>query len=251
MNKKNPYKIERLRQSLAAKKNLKNLKVLYSESVAQIPNLNTSLFWDERIDQNVDHIPLDGMTNDRINIAYEFMPKNVKYILDIGAGYGYIENLISKNKNIKIYGNDISRNAINNLKRRFKGNFKLESIYKMKYENNMFDAIFMLEVLEHIPPSKTFKILRDVRNFLKKNGSLIISVPTNEGLEKMKHNLNGHVRMYTKDLIVAELIIAGFEIVNVKTVSAFRNLYSLKKIISKLLKSKWEPNDIIVVAKKV
>ena len=179
------------------------------------------------------------------------MPKNVNTILDIGAGYGYIENLISKNKNIKIYGNDISKNAIKNLKRRFNGNFKLESVYRMKYKPKMFDVIFMLEMLEHIPPSKTFIVLEDVKRFLTKNGSLIISVPTTEGLEKMKDNSNGHVRMYTKDLITAELKIGDFEVVSIKTLSAFRNLYTLKKLIAKVLKSKWEPNDIILVAKKL
>jgi 2-polyprenyl-3-methyl-5-hydroxy-6-metoxy-1,4-benzoquinol methylase len=251
MNKKNPYIIEKLRQSLASKNNLDGLKVLYDKPTAQIPNLNTASFWNKRIEQDLDHVPPDGMTNDRIDIAYKFMPKNVNRILDIGAGYGYIEHLISKNKNIKIYGNDISENAIKNLNRRFSGNFRLESVYKMKYKPNMFDAIFMLEVLEHIPPGRTFKVLEDVKRFLTKNGSVIISVPTNEGLEKMQHNLNGHVRMYTKDLITAELRIAGFKVISVKTLSAFRNLYIFKKLISKVLRSKWEPNDIIIVAKSV
>lgn len=251
MNKKYPYKIEKLRQSLASKNKLNKLKTLYNKSNAEIPNINTSSFWDQRIERNFDHVPEKGMTNERINIAYKFMPKIINNVLDIGAGYGYIENLICKNESINVYANDISENAITNLKRRFKGNFKLESVYAMKYRSHMFDVIFMLEVLEHIPPSKTFKILKQVKKFLAENGRLIISVPTNEGLEKMKYNPNGHVRMYTKDLITAELKLGGFEIVNIETLSAFKNLYTLKKLVSKVLKNRWEPNDIIVVAKSV
>ena len=248
MKKKNPYKLEEKRQVLASKGKFDELKLLYDKSLPEIYNLNNSYFWDARIEKQVDYTPGDGMTKERINIAYKFMPKAARKILDIGAGYGYIEDLISKNKTIEIYGNDISKNAINNLQKRYKGNFKLESVYKVNYKPHMFDAIFMLEVLEHIPPNKTFKVLNDVKNLLKKNGYLILSVPTNEGLEKMSDNPNGHVRMYTKDLIKAELEIAGFKVLGIKILYAFKNLYFVKNFISKIFKNKWKPNDIVVKA---
>ncbi|MEK7160148.1 MAG: class I SAM-dependent methyltransferase [Patescibacteria group bacterium] len=248
MNKKDPFKLEKLRQNLASKHKLSELKLLYDKSLPEISDLNTSNFWNERIQKQIDYAPEDGMTRDRINIAYQYIPKTAKRILDIGAGYGYIERLISKNKTIEIYGNDISENAINNLTKKFKGNFKLESIYKMKYEPNSFDTVFMLEVLEHIPPSKTFKVLKDVKKILKKNGCLILSVPTSEGLERMSDNPNGHVRMYTKDLIKAELEIAGFKILEIKTLYAFKNFYFIKNLISKIFKNRWEPNDIVIKA---
>ncbi len=70
----------------------------------------------------------------------------------------------------------------------------------------------------------------------------------NEGLEEMKDNPNGHVRMYTQDLIKAELEIAGFNILAFKTLYAFNTHYMFKKIISKILRNKWIPNNIIVLA---
>lgn len=251
MNRMNPFKIEKLRQSLASKYKLNELKFLYNNSLPEITNLNSAHFWNERIEKHVDYKPGDGMTRERINIAYKFMPNTARKVLDIGAGYGYIERLISKYKLVKIYGNDISENAIRNLKERFKGSFKQESVYKMKYERNFFDIIFILEVLEHVPPSKTFKVLEDVKKILKKNGYLILSVPTNEGLEKMSDNPNGHVRMYTKDLIRAELAIAGFKLLDVKVLYAFKNYYFIKKIMAKIFKNRWKPNDIIVKAKPI
>ena len=251
MNRINPFKIEKLRQNLASKHKLNELKFLYNNSLPEITNLNTAHFWDEKIEKQVDYSSKDGMTKERINIAYKFMPNTARKILDIGAGYGYIERLISKNKNIQIYGNDISKNAIKNLRKRYKGNFKLESVYKMKYKYHMFDAVFMLEVLEHVPPSKTFKVLEEVKKILRKNCYLILSVPTNEGLEKMKDNPNGHVRMYTNDLIKAELMISGFKVLDIKTLYAFKNFYLIKKVISKIFKNRWKPNDIIVKAKSI
>ena len=248
---KDPFKFEKGRQILASRKRLGELGKLYGRGVAEIKNLNTSDFWDERIDESIDHLPPDGMTKERVEIAYSFIPKNSKRVLDIGAGYGYVEKLLSKNKNVEIYGNDISENAIKNLKRRFKGNFKIESVYSMKYKPGFFDAALMLEVLEHIPPSKTFKVLADIKKLLKKGGYLIVSVPTNEGLEDMKDNPNGHVRMYTVDLIKAELKIAGFKAENVKTLYAFNTMYLFKKFLAKVFRNKWFPNDIIVLAKSV
>lgn len=249
--KTNPFEIEKQRQVLASNRNVSKLKLLYNKFLPEISNLNTPDFWDERIDKNIKYKPEDGMTKDRIFIAHKFMPKTTKNILDIGAGYGYIENLISKNKKIKIYGNDISKNAINNLSKKFEGKFKLESIYNMKYKSNSFDVVFMLEVLEHVPPSKTLKVLKDIKNLLKANGYLILSVPTNEGLEKMKNNPNGHLRMYTKDLISAELELAGFRVLEVKTLYAFKNFYLIKKLISRVFKNRWKPNDIIVKAQSI
>jgi len=52
-------------------------------------------------------------------------------------------------------------------------------------------------------------------------------------------------------MIKAELKIAGFQVLSMKTLSAFRNLYFIKKMISKILKNRWKPNDIVVLAKSL
>jgi 2-polyprenyl-3-methyl-5-hydroxy-6-metoxy-1,4-benzoquinol methylase len=251
VNKDDPFEIEKKRQKFALENRFDELEKLYQSSHASIENLNTGEFWDERIDENIDHTPPDGMTRDRIEVTYKFLPKGVRKILDIGAGYGYVEKLLSKNKDIEIFGNDISPNAIKNLKKRFKGSFKLESLYEMNYKSEAFDAIFMLEVLEHVPPSKTFGLLADIKRMLRKQGYLILSVPMNEGLETMKDNPNGHMRMYTEDLIKAELEIIGFSVLASKTLYAFNRYYKVKKIISKMLRNRWKPNNIVVLAQAI
>src|SRR4030067_2380689 len=115
-------------------------------------NFNTERFWNNKIKHERSLLETDPMTIDRIRTAYKFLPlKKEMKILDIGAGYGFIEELLSRNENIEIYGNDISGAAIDDLRERFKGNFKKESIYNMNYKNEYFDVIFALEILEHIP----------------------------------------------------------------------------------------------------
>jgi len=246
---KKPFLVERARQILASINDLKFLKKTYNSKYAEVKDLNTPKFWNELLSDTTNLEAQDGMTRDRIKTAFKFLPRSAKKVLDIGAGNGFVEELLVSNKNIRIFGNDISASAVKNLKNKFKGQFHKESIYKMRYPKKSFDAIFMLEVLEHIAPSKVFNVLKKVKEMLKKKGSFIISIPTNEGLEKKKDNLSGHLRTYTENLIRAELKIAGFKVVKLKTFYAFKNFYTIKKVSSKILKNKWQPNNMVILAK--
>lgn len=245
---KKPFLVERARQILASINDLSSLKNTYNSKYAEIKNLNTSSFWNNKLSKASRLEKQDGMTKDRVKTAFRFLPRNAKKVLDIGAGNGFVEELLSR-KNIKIFGNDISSVSVKNLKSKFKGQFRRESIYGMKYSRESFDAIFALEVLEHVPPSKIFNLLKKIKEILREKGSFIISVPTNEGLEKMKNNPSGHTRTYTENLIRAELKIAGFKIYKLKTLYAFKSFYAFKKISSKFLRNRWKPNDIVVLAK--
>lgn len=244
-----PFLVEKARQILAGMSDLNLLKKTYSSGYAEIKNLNTGSFWNNKLSQGGSLKNQDGMTKDRVKTAYQFLPRNAQIVLDIGAGNGFIEELLTQT-NIKIYGNDISSVSVNNLKSKFKGKFRKESLYEMRYPKNSFDVIFALEVLEHVPPSRIFSLLKKIKYFLKRNGAFIISIPTNEGLEKMKNNPNGHIRTYTENLIRAELGVAGFKVIKLKTLYAFKNFYAFKKITSIFLRNKWKPNDIIILAEK-
>lgn len=247
---KDPWKVEECRQKLADKGNYNSLRKFYTSAYPEIRDLNTKSFWNKKYEKMEGLKCQDGMTKDRVKIAVGFLPDSAKTILDVGAGYGFIEEIIGSSNNREIYGNDISTGAIGYLKKNFSGHFRLESIYKMDYPEKFFDAVFVLEILEHIPPSKILPVLTSLRMLLKNKGSLIVSVPTNEGLEKMRINLSGHVRMYTLSLIKAELEIVGFNVKKYKAIFAFKNLYVIKKILSKILSSRWKPNNIIVLAEK-
>lgn len=247
---KSPYEVERKRQKLAEKGNLSELKKTYSSKFPEIKDLNNPSFWDEKylIKENLSQ--QDGITKDRIKTAAGYIPKGKKKVLDIGAGMGWIEELLSKDKAKEIHANDFSKVSINHLKKKYKGSFRLQSVYSLKYPEDFFDVILILEVLEHIPPSKTFNILKSISNILKKDGIFILSVPMNEGLKNMKENPNGHVRLYTEALVKAELKIAGFRTIEHKTLFAFHNFYYIKTIIAKLTKRKY-PNNIILKTVKV
>lgn len=246
---KNPFRVEDLRMLLSKQKEYTLLKKTYTKKFSEIKNLNTALFWNQKL-YNVQLLQnQDGMTKARIQKAIEYLPTQAQKILDIGVGYGFIEEKLSL-KRIKLYGIDIAPTAINNVKKRFKGYFSIGSIYKLKFKPYSFDCIFLLEVLEHIPPYRTLSILKKIYTLLKKNGVLVLSVPLNEGLEKMKINPNGHVRTYTQQILEAELQLCGFRIIRKDTFVAFKTHYTLKNFLRNILTYRWKPNNIIVQANK-
>lgn len=247
---KSAIEIEKRRQKLARDGQLKKLRETYFGIFPEIKDLNTPKFWDEIYKENSSLVNQDGMTRDRIVTAVRFIPKGRINLLDIGAGRGFVEELINRNKKINIYGNDFSKTSIKTLKNKFNGNFSVQSIYNLKYPKDFFDVILVLEVLEHIPPSKLIKILEKICNLLKKGGVLIVSVPMNEGLEHMDTNPNGHVRLYTEELIKSELKIAGFKPVKTKTFFAFHNQYLLRSMFAKITRRK-NPNNIIIKSIKL
>lgn len=249
---KNAYNIEVCRQILAENKDLVTLRTLYDVSLPGIKDLNSSFFWNNKLDKIIHFNDQDGMTKDRVYTAISYIKKDTKRVLDVGAGYGFFEEaLLKKGLEYELYGFDISQRAITNLKKRFIGTFSIQSFYNFSYPNVKFDTVIALEVLEHIPPSKTFNVISKFKEVLSSNGQLIISIPLNEGLRNKKDNPSGHVREYTYPLIKFELISSGFDVTNYKELYAFKNLYGLKKIISNWrLSSRWEPNDCIINAVK-
>lgn len=250
---KDPFKIEILRSKLSELKDFKNLKKTYISNLAEIEDLNTEHFWSRKLRGKSKHE--DGsMAKDRISIIL----RKLKYIkgnlLDAGFGRGELEIKLQSRKDITIYGIDISEFAVKSAKEKLRGTFLVGNILNIPFPNKYFDMVIASEILEHIPPSKTFKALKELKRVLKQKGTLIITIPLNERLEDMvksRQNLNAHVRVYTPKLIEAELKITGFKIRGKNFLFAFSNLYLLKKILQKtILLNRWQPNNMIIFAQK-
>lgn len=255
---KDPFTVEKIRQHLAERENYSNLKKMYSAKLPAVKNINTAKFWDSKINLEKAIHKKSPIVKDRINVVFQFI-KSTKIrkgrLLDIGVGYGLIEKKLSKyKKEISLTGIDISKKAITAAKSKFKGNFKIGSANNLEFPDEKFDTVIALEILEHIPPKDTFKVFSEVKKVLRQDGYFIISVPMNEGLEelvKSGKNLNAHLRIYTKDLLKAELHLSGFKIIKDKELFAFSNKYRLKTILSRtVLPKRWRPNIVIILAQK-
>ena len=252
---KNPFRLEELRDKFARDRKLKKLKETYKVDFPEIEDLNTPDFWDN-INNRENLTKEDNpMGYDRLVSAASLIKGSNLKILNVGFGTGDLESKFLKNNTIEWIGVDISNWSVENAKKKYpKAKFIKGDIRSIALKSKYFDYVVLMEVLEHIRPSQLFDVLGKIRRLLKPKGKLIVTVPLNEGLElmiKKGGNPNAHVRIYTPELIKAELEISGFKVIWEKELIAFSSLYFLKTIISKyFLTGIKKPNNIIVMAEK-
>ncbi len=131
-------------------------------------------------------------------------------VLDIGCGNGYLLGILGK-KGIATYGIEPNKELITLAKRISPKarifNMAGKDIYKLKRK---FDAITMLDVLEHIEDDKSQ--LKKVHERLREKGKLILVVPCFKFLYGKRDENNGHYRRYSKKELLAKLDAAGFRI---------------------------------------
>ncbi|HYK07939.1 MAG TPA: class I SAM-dependent methyltransferase [Candidatus Eisenbacteria bacterium] len=115
----------------------------------------------------------------RLKRLTDFLKMRKGKLLDIGSGGGITtESFSYYYPGIKIYGCDVSKQAITYAKKLGSGKVTYAVIRnkKLPYKNNTFDAITCMDVLEHIPDVDFF--MKEVKRILKKNGKFFLLVPT-------------------------------------------------------------------------
>lgn len=129
-------------------------------------------------------------------------------VLDIGCGTGdYIKPF--KRYDVEYLGLDLSDYAIKKLSREYpKMKFLCGDIFKINLEKE-FDLIFLSEVLEHI--TQEGELVRKLNKHLKKEGSLVLSVPFDPKLWSYSDEQAHHKRRYTKNSLRSVLEKEGFK----------------------------------------
>lgn len=249
------FELEYLRNKLAKNGELSQLVKTYSKKDLEITNTNTGKKWDS-LNKDID-CSINPMAFDRIKSLSKYIIGNNLKILDFGFGQGALENILyGKNKISILIGLDISQKSVEKAKNKFKDwKFVVGGVEKVMKYKKYFDYVICSEVLEHIPPSKILNTLKQFYMSIKPNGYLLISIPLNEGLEELLrngNNPNSHTRIYTPDVIKAELKIAGFKYIASEFLFAFNKHYSLKKYIVRVFGNIiFKPNVMIVLAQKI
>ena len=254
---KNALNMEYNRAILAKKVQFNSLLKTYSQEYPNIPDLNTSKFWDN-LNEDYKITKKDNPIAFHRFTIFKKLINTSKKVLNIGVGAGILEEFISKNNALKQnwFGIDIAPNSIKRLRKKYpNATLKIAKIQKIPFKDNFFYYVIASEILEHIVPSEIFQALSEVNRVLEKGGIFIVSVPLNEGLENMVkkgENPNAHVRVYTPELIEAELQLAGFKVKRHILIYAFPNYYWIKSFIVKyILSGNRKPNNMIVLAVKL
>ena len=94
-------------------------------------------------------------------------------VLDFGCGQGFLLKLL-ENYNYDLYGYDFSKKLVEIACQ----NTRASKIYNKLPVNRKYDIIILSEVLEHL--QDPLSILKDLKNKLKKEGYLIITVPNGD-----------------------------------------------------------------------
>lgn len=129
---------------------------------------------------------------------FEIIPPDVKTILDIGAGDGYITNPLAQKYDVT--GMDISEEALSYLECKV----VVGNIADIPFPKDRFDLVMANDVIEHLPDDIYEKSLQEMQRVSKKY--IIITVPHNEDLLsntivcqncKQRYHKNHHQRNYT------------------------------------------------------
>lgn len=114
--------------------------------------------------------------------------KKETIILDAGCGDARFLKLLQDHSFEQLYGADYSRRAIEFGKLMLPSAHLTEaSIVHLPYVEHFFDAVFLIETLEHIPPDEISPILQELKRVLKPGGQLIITVPSDAEPVAEKH----------------------------------------------------------------
>lgn len=108
-------------------------------------------------------------------------------VLDLGCADGmFTKVILDATKAKRIVGIDVIKTSIEWARKHWKSNkkmsFKVGDAHNLKYAPNTFDAVFSMEMLEHV--ENPVKVLQGVKKVLKKGGYAVFLVPSDNDLFK-------------------------------------------------------------------
>jgi SAM-dependent methyltransferase len=120
-----------------------------------------------------------------------------------------------------------------------------------------FDNILAIEVLEHI--ERDIEAIRRLHDFLKKGGSMVISVPATPFLYGEGDRISGHYRRYSIGNLKRVLSVGGFETIEIRrygfpmlfVYAVLRKLFLDRTLIAHFASSGTKPNKKMISLSKV
>jgi len=143
-----------------------------------LKELNTQS-WDDRLDARAHTYQLEG----RFRFAHDrLVHHQPKHWLDIGTGNGYLPAVTREKLNgVHVTGTDFAQNALDAASALDEGVLNDIDADGLPFEDNSFDFITCLEVIEHlILPQQA---LSEMHRVLKPGGHVVITVPNIQFIE--------------------------------------------------------------------
>jgi SAM-dependent methyltransferase len=129
-------------------------------------------------------------------------------ILDVGCGTGANLEMLSQFGQVE--GVDVSAEALSFCRARGLVNVKQGEAEALPYENNSFDLVTGLDVVEHLDDDLAG--LKEMRRILRRGGHALLFVPAFMFLWGVQDDISNHRRRYTLPGLKRRMHQAGFEV---------------------------------------
>lgn len=162
----------------------------------------------------------------RFNNVSEVIEQIGGRVLDIGCADGIFSKVIlEKSKTNNLIGIDVLETSIDWARKHWKNprmKFLVGDAHKLKFPKDTFDAVFIMEVLEHVADPKY--VLKEVKRVLKRKGYGVFLVPSDSFLFRTIWYLwlhfyprgwvwnHTHIQTYKKNYLVKLCKNTGFKI---------------------------------------
>jgi SAM-dependent methyltransferase len=118
-------------------------------------------------------------------------------VLDAGCGSG--RTLQDLRAYGEVAGIELSELAAEHARERQLGEVRVGRVESLPWEDDSFDLVTCLDVLEHTPDDRV--ALRELRRVTKRGGWLLLTVPAYPSLWSTHDVVNHHYRRYTRRLL--------------------------------------------------
>lgn len=137
-------------------------------------------------------------------------PSHMHMVMDVGAEAGRF-SLMTKDTDALTLGIDIDSYGLKRLKLKTKhANVIQADARKIPLKDAVFDAVFMIEVLDYIPEVE--EALRECHRTLKSNASLVLSFGNRSSLKSSLRKLRGKSYRHSYGKVIRFLSKTGFAV---------------------------------------
>ena len=188
-------------------------------------NASVERFWDYYARQNKIAYFAQLVGSEVLKVAQKHIPLQ-GHVLDYGCGKGHLIGKFLEHGLTSVYGADFSADSVNHVKKQygsssgFKDAYVLSELPAPELKAGFFNAVFLLETIEHLIPPFLHETFTEVARVVQKGGYIVVTTPSNEDLEMQKvlcpncgahfHKVQ-HVNTFNEQSITELLAAHGFE----------------------------------------
>jgi SAM-dependent methyltransferase len=108
-----------------------------------------------------------------------WIPPGARSLLDVGCNVGdFLRDCRLRHPQMRIAGIDINRAAIQTARTRLPDAELHQGYgYKLPFEDNRFQCVTCIEVIEHVPPKERLLLVSEIKRVLAPGGRLVLRCP--------------------------------------------------------------------------